>query len=315
MIRISTDHYSIYAIDENGVEHVLFNGESAIDNYSLVPLWKFNDCKIAIEYLIDILDQYLTITENTNEHNLSAFVIGCMVADRIKTLPYHAVVTEIGCSSGCLSYMLAEVMGLFDSKSSVCGVTNIIGNDSGNYWIDYVSMVKKPCKFSMLASDYDDCHLASGESDIVVVNGNEEYENPEVVMLLAFRLLKRDGLLVVHSANSFFERYVGEIIKSNGKRIKIDTKNSIYIVSNVRDIKLYNKQHLEDSLGLDIIEYCRRILNSKECNKAMLGELLQKVENEIKNAVNADKRLVKLELIKIHEELVRRKVIGTVRSE
>ena len=41
----------------------------------------------------------------------------------------------------------------------------------------------------------------------------------------------------------------------------------------------------------------------------VLNKLLVKVDNEIRNTVNNDENLAKLELIKLHEELVRRKVL------
>lgn len=123
-------------------------------------------------------------------------LIDILLAQRLISLNQSIRVAEIGCTDGILSWHTANMLGMYHPDSLLCGVTETIGNDSDNKWLDYIVKVIEPCRVSLVASDYEDTNLRDNHFDIVIINGRERFSAPEKVIAEADRIAKRDGRVI-----------------------------------------------------------------------------------------------------------------------
>lgn len=130
------------------------------------------------------------------------FLMDILLASWLIGTPHPVSAVEIGSTDGLLSYHMAEMIGQFNTCSSLCCVSNVIGNESGNRWLDMICMVEHPPVLSMLASDYENTRLQGGGFDIAVVNGSVIFDNPGDVIREAERLVRKDGFMICRSKNS-----------------------------------------------------------------------------------------------------------------
>lgn len=110
-------------------------------------------------------------------------------------------VAEIGATNGVLSWHLANILGLFHPDSLLCSVTDTLGNESGNLWLDYISRVEKPCRLSLVAAEYEETNLQEDSFDITLVNGSVHFEDPNMVLKEAERITKNDGLFICYQVS------------------------------------------------------------------------------------------------------------------
>lgn len=105
-------------------------------------------------------------------------------------------VAEFGCTAGDLSYNLTEVFGKFNPASTLCFISNTIGNESGNQCLDHILLAENLPDFSMVYADYAKTNLADNAFDIVLLNGTVQFEEPSAVIAEALRITKENGLLL-----------------------------------------------------------------------------------------------------------------------
>lgn len=193
---------SIIYTDSEG-EAYLINANDYLSNISPVPLHGDDDAPTAAKLVLSLMSEHAQFTMGTPFEERTPYytVIDALVCDyflkHCGAKMEHLRVAEMGCTNGIMSYHLASVMGYFDRETTLCGITDAIGNDSGNMWIDNISSVQNPPNVSMIASDYDCTNLKDNHFDIVIVNGSVRFENPGSVLKEAKRIVKDEGRLIV----------------------------------------------------------------------------------------------------------------------
>ncbi len=103
---------------------------------------------------------------------------------------------EIGCTDGVMSYHLGTILGKLHPQSLLYSVSDTIGNESSNQWLDFIAMIEEMPKLAFGAVDYYDTNLKDDNFDIVVINGFNPVEPPELVLKEAYRVLKENGMLI-----------------------------------------------------------------------------------------------------------------------
>lgn len=196
---------NVISYTENGHTQVLLNFKRFLDNKSRVSMHALtNDKPVMQDFIIRLMENHQeiagSIDESGNEQEYLLLII-LLISLLIPTsLPVK--VAELGCTNGIMSYYLASVLGHFHPDSSLCCVSDVIGNSSGNQWLDKITLATEVPKLSMMASDYDDTQLAENHFDIVVINGTVLFHNPEAVIREAEQLAKKGGIIFCYACDS-----------------------------------------------------------------------------------------------------------------
>lgn len=184
--------------DEQRVE-ILLSYEEMIANYSRLPLqYMGKGADSLLSLMLEGMDSHGELASGTVEMcaNREYATIELLVAREHMKTPYELKVLEIGCTSGIMSHHLAKLIGKYHENSQLCCVTDTIGNESGNEWLDKISLLERVPRLSLLATDYDCMPLADEYYDIVIINGTEMFAKKEEVLSEVARVLKKDGLLI-----------------------------------------------------------------------------------------------------------------------
>lgn len=194
-----------FSYEENGQSRILLDCQDYFANKSRIPMHSFVEEDITIPvFLLGLLERYGELSGGTGEEENGEEIqlIGVLTAAFLIRFALPVKAVELGCTSGVLSYYLAKILGTFNPESSLCCVTDVIGNSSENGWLDRISLADNPPSLSMLASDYDDTQLESGHFDLVVINGTRGVGNPDGVIREAKRLAKKGGLILAYCCDS-----------------------------------------------------------------------------------------------------------------
>lgn len=231
MINIKLEN-NCFIYENDNESKVLLDCANFIANKSRVPLLMSNDNSALPYFLANLHQTYsnLFVEGHAPNDGVDYFLIDILLsAQLIKTsLPVKAA--ELGCTNGRLSYHLASVIGKFHTASSLCCICDSIGNESGNFWLDMISLVKTAPKLSMLASDYDDTNLSGNHFDIVIINGSVQILDADAILKEAKRLVKTNGILICyvwqqpHVANSLKQAF------SSFEEYQMDSNTSIFLV-------------------------------------------------------------------------------------
>lgn len=193
------DGYFIYTDSRN--EKVLLDLKHFMTNKSRYPMQQMSDGKTGIfSLLVDLKERH---GELSSEEDVFPFYLLDIIATSYlirSSVPLK--VLELGSTSGITSYHLAALMGKLNRESHLCCVSNVIGNNSENHWLDRISLVEETPNLSILISDYEATQLETDHFDIVVLNGTEYFEKPYETVREAERLVKKNGFLLCHVKNA-----------------------------------------------------------------------------------------------------------------
>lgn len=181
---------------------ILLDCNDFIKNKSAVPLFSPGELSLTLPYhLVNLHKTYTNLFEEGYAPNDDAelFLIDILAAAQLMKSSLPAKVAELGCTNGRLSYHLASVMGKMHSNSTLCCICDTIGNESGNAWLDMISLVQNAPRLSMLASDYDETNLSSHHFDMVVINASVQMEDADAVIKEARRLAKTNGMILCYA--------------------------------------------------------------------------------------------------------------------
>ena len=229
-----------------------FSNKSAI---SLMP----NDPYLSIPiFLMELQDKYESFfAENHVPYDTDDnFLIDVLVSAQLFKTSASVKLAEFGATNGRLSFHLASVLGKFNPASTLCSVCDSIGNESGNYWLDMISLVENSSQVSFVASDYHDTNLSAEHFDIVVLNGSVELTNSDAIVKEAIRLLKTNGTLICYA---YQQPVLADSVRKN--------------FSSVEEYPTSSNTTIIVAKGIDVIDECNPINAWKK-----------EVENDILNA-------------------------------
>ena len=222
MSNVKIENYSVIYDDYNNNRHVLLDGEHLMRNVSSIPLQIFEDSDTVLSVLTDIQEMYEYKARGTDWHNLNAFLINCIIANYMVEQYKPVKCAQLGCENGIVSWGIIKLLSRFNHDSSLCCVTNIIGND---VWLNNVEDVLAEMDVSLLISDYDKLMLAKDYFNIVVaavdqsvdysadiINGLDDFE------LIASRIIANKALTPEAEKEGYEEYAVSKFNAYNMQR-------------------------------------------------------------------------------------------------
>lgn len=285
--------------DEQRAE-VLLGYEEMITNYSRLPLqYLGKGADSLLSLVLDGMETHGKFAAGTVEMraNKEYATIELLVAREHMKTPYELKVLEIGCTSGIMSYHLAELIGRYHENSQLCCVTDIIGNESGNEWVDKISLLEHVPKLSLLVADYDCMPLADAYYDVVIINGTASFEKKDEMLSEAARVLKKDGLLigyVVRDAD-MIERIA---YKSGALRVYSYLEDRCLLCVRANDFFAESRQISAESSEEEETELrCKRML-AEDFSAEELRDMIRKLDLVIDEA--AEKRDLDGKLLFMH---------------
>lgn len=184
---------------------ILLNCNDYLENRSRIPLLCAENGLTVSALILELFRTHNRLFEangeNEENNSLKYLLLDVLVISYLIKTSLPINVLELGCVNGILSYHLATLLGKFNEESSLCCVCDVIGNDSGNGWLDQIALVEEKPRISMLAADYEDTKLQEEQFNIVIINGTVGFENPSAVLHEAERLTERDGVILCFSDN------------------------------------------------------------------------------------------------------------------
>lgn len=182
-------------------KEILLSPKDVILNQSRIPLHTLSDTPCLPLFLINLHNKYQNLfAEGQDAFDAADYLlIDSLLSTQLIKTALPVKVAEIGCMNGRLSYHLASLIAEFNDASTLCCICDAIGNESGNYWLEMISMVERAPKLSLVAAEYDDTNLCNGTFDCVIINGSITYKNVETTISEAKRLLAPTGTLICYA--------------------------------------------------------------------------------------------------------------------
>lgn len=154
MYNVTIEKFSIVFRDSEGQKHILLDGDHTVRNVSRIPIQIFDNNVTWAEKLVEIQEKYELLSRGTEEHNADAFLVNCILTNYLVEKVKPAKVVEIGCTSGLLSWSLIQLLHVFHEDSSLCCVTDAIGNCSNDIWLarvnDSANLIRNELAISIL---------------------------------------------------------------------------------------------------------------------------------------------------------------------
>lgn len=304
MGNIKFDNSKFFFVTDNETK-LLFDANNVMQNKSRVPMF-FRDATKTMQYLlIDLRKKYLNLFEEgvapSDADDL--LLIDILLVAKLSTTSSPIKVAELGCANGRLSYHLANIISSFNETSTLCCISDFIGNASGNHWLDMISLVKCLPKLSFIASDYNDTNLQNNSFDIVIINGSVQMNESNSIIKEAQRILKPNGTLICyawkqpHIANSMKEAFISLEQYQMDSDISILVAHPIDAVHATDEFAVWQEDVKNDFLLAEIA------LQS-ETNKTELFELTKKLNHHADYATTNNIVDIKLKSLYLKEQLL-----------
>lgn len=303
MSEIRYEGKSIWYI--NGEKRqILIDLRRCIENISRIPLIDNGEVEVSLIEIIsrlqEIHGQIDPDAENTQfDYTLLDFLTArcCMRS----ALPLHVV--EIGGMNGIWSFHLAFMLGQYHPSSLLCSVCNRIGNESGNQWLDRISLVGEPPRLSLLAADYENTMLQREGFDLVAINESEIFEQPYEVVKEAERLVKKGGVILCYAKAQSVLAHT--LVQTFPESESYDTESGMCIYYINYDENLHN-QPTENSWEEEAETYLEnvKLLILDHPSKEQLRNSMKKLDEYVNRAIQEQKIDLKLRFIQCEEDVL-----------
>lgn len=232
MIQITFENNK-FILHNGEKQEILLDGYNLMSNKSRLPMHTLSDEETIPGLLLSLAQKHAEISIGTGEETenglFAAHLLDILLTSCLINTSAPLKVVEIGAVNGVRSYHLAALMGKLNPESSLCCVSDVIGNESGNQWLNRISIVEQPPVLSMLIGDYDHTQLESDHFDIVLINGTVRIDKPYETIREAERLTKKGGVILCHAKNSFLLKNSFKLIFEKCKEYEIDSNEEILI--------------------------------------------------------------------------------------
>ncbi len=277
----------------NGKEKhtVLLDCNNFLSNKSRIPMHSLVGDRTVPELILLLID-------NQDPFAMANLLLDILVTSELIKTAFPVKVLEFGAAGGVVSYHLATLLGKFQPESFLCCVSDSIGSESENRWLDHIVLVNEPPKLSLLAGDYDDTHLQESEFDLIVINGSVNYENPQDVIREAERLIKKDGTIICYSVGSLCLKKDFKAFFSQTVEYPISESENIVIA------KSFDKRDKPDQIE-EIYSYINQIKKSVvEHRTIIIEDSLDKIQEYLEIAQRERNTDVKIQLIDLRASLI-----------
>lgn len=189
---IGYDHKKyIYQCGDNS--YVLIDLQNLLENKSHVPLIQGNEHRSSlIEIANNLIELHGTLFQEQLSTAQECMLIVFLAARRLMKSAMPLQIVEIGATNGILSFHLASMIGQYNVESSLCCVCSV----ENGQWTEKVSKVGNPPKLSRIIADCGQTKLQSDKYDVVVINGNEDFADADLIVREAKRLVNSNGVVI-----------------------------------------------------------------------------------------------------------------------
>lgn len=286
-------------------QRTLINFTDYFSNKSSVPLMPKDGFRSIPVFLIELQNKYESlftggyIPYDSDDY----FLIDILVSAQLFKSSTPIKLAEFGATNGRLSYHLASVLGRFNEANTLCSVCDSIGNESGNYWLDMISLVENSSQVSFVASDYHDTNLCTGYFDIVVLNGSVELQNPDAIVKEAARLMKTNGTLICYAcqqpelANSIRKSFSSVEEYPTSFNTTIIVAKGTDIIDESSPINIWKKETENDILSAEIVL-------RQTCDKNTLLQAARTMDKHTDIALTNNVIDIKLKCMALKEKLL-----------
>lgn len=267
-------------------------------NKSRCPMQILSDGGLSIPVLIsDLTDRHIDIG-GESEEVFPYYLLDILATSYLIHSSVPVKVLEIGATSGILSYHLATLMGKLNKESLLCCVSNVIGNDSSNHWLDRISMVEEPPDLSLVISDYEATQLENGHFDIVILNGPAGFDKPYETVREAQRLVKKKGVLICHVKDTPLLESSFQLVFPERQEFEISHREKILAVTKVETAWQQEKPPVLEEEALELLRELRRIPRPG-CHQEEMKPWIWKIDECVDMAMEYSYIDRKVELIRL----------------
>lgn len=230
MAQIEFEQLQLYFITDRE-KVLLLDFLDTLKNKSRVPLLSLADNQDLMYEFITYLKQKneMLFPEHTVKEQLTYLTINCLMIQHLIKSAAPIKVAELGCTNGKLSYNLTELIGKLNPKSALWLISNTIGSDSGNNCLNLITQAEHSPELSMTYCDYAETLLADNTFDIVVLNGEIDFEDPYQVIREALRITKENGILICYSPANYLLESSFKLVFSNRQEYSVSPSDCIMI--------------------------------------------------------------------------------------
>lgn len=282
---------------------VLLDCTDFLSNKSRLPLHSYSDDLTLPELILKLTERNERLCAGTGEERLalSNLLLDVLVSSCLIKTAFPVNALEIGSVSGVISYHLATLLGKFHPDSLLCCVSDSIGNESENQWLDRIILVEEPPRLSFLAADYHDTHLQENSFDLIVINGSITYEDPNAVLCEAERLIKNNGTIICCSDNFPLLEHIFKTKFPN--RMAYPLPGHINIMR-TQLLKSIEKESPPSQMEIiyDFIEEVKQLIS--ENRRVDTNSSLNKIQKYLNLALKAKNTDIKIQLIDLRDKLL-----------
>ncbi len=200
-------------------------------NKSRVPLHTISDSEDTIvQFLLEMKQKNESLfSGKSSAKQLAYFALDSLLVAELMKSAAPVKIAEFGCTQGDISYNLTEVAGKMNPKSSLWLISNVIGNNSGNNCLNLITQAEHCPDLSMIYCDYTDTNLAEQTFDIVIINGDIDFNDPYAVIKEAERVTKKDGILLCYSHGNYLLQSTFQLIFSERNEYPLTHADTILL--------------------------------------------------------------------------------------
>ena len=236
MSEININDTNIIFSDEKN-KKIILDINNFIKNKSRIPLHAYEKNGDTIpHFLMDIIRKNSKLfPENTSTKKIACCTANSLIVSELITSAAPIKMAEFGSTKGDISYNLMEILGKFNPSSTLCLISNTIGNESGNNCLNCITQASLFPEFSLLYSDYAKTNLADNCFDIVFINGDACREDHYAVIKEAERITKQGGLLICWTSGDFLLESTFKLVFSEREEYELSPAEKLLTARKTTD--------------------------------------------------------------------------------
>lgn len=288
----------------NETKQVILDTSNFLKNKSRVPMHSIEkDNSTILSFISNLIQKNETIMPHLALIKKIQYITldTLLIAELIKSSA-PVKIAEFGCTNGELSYNLTEVARKFNPNSLLCLISNVIGNNSNNKCLDFITKAEALPELSMVYSDYAKTNLADNSFDFVIINGDVICENFYDIIKEAERITKNNGIIFCYSNSNYLLTSTFQLIFSERKEYQFTNTDIIITARKTNDSWNHDTNDSLSNLSMlkDLIK--EEIYHNNGIN--VYRTYIQQLNSYIDNAIATYDIKTKLELIQLKENLL-----------
>ncbi|MFT9452757.1 class I SAM-dependent methyltransferase, partial [Liquorilactobacillus ghanensis] len=150
-----------------------------------------------IPWLAQIFKRVAQWQENgqLNGNGIDYLLTSLLMIQQLISKQRNFHILEIGCDTGALSVLIAEILRHFNSANRLICVSEEQVNTEQDRWLQLMSTSPAADIVSRYIGDFTELPFAENYFDLVIINGTTEFKQTEQVFRQAALVLRNQGIL------------------------------------------------------------------------------------------------------------------------